>query len=75
MPGVDARASVVKAAVGFEFFSTVSVCFRYFRNIRSTCEDQGFGGKVVCAGAVAAVGVGEENESGFGCRNEPDGFY
>jgi len=43
--------------------------------VQGAIEDQGIGGKVVCAGAVAAVGVGEENESGFGCRGEPDGFY
>ena len=43
--------------------------------IHGAIEDQGIGGKVVCAGAVAAVGVGEEDESGLGCRGEPDGFF
>jgi hypothetical protein len=30
-------------------------------------EDEGIGGKVVCAGAVAAVGVGKADEPGVGC--------
>jgi len=43
--------------------------------VQGAIENQGIGGKVVCAGAVTTVGVGEENESGVGCRGEPDGFY
>ena len=43
--------------------------------VQGAIEDQGIGGKIVCAGSIAAVGVGEENESGFGCGGEPDGFY
>ncbi|MGD9972909.1 MAG: hypothetical protein AB7S77_07615 [Desulfatirhabdiaceae bacterium] len=31
--------------------------------VQEAIEDQGIGGKVVCAGAVAAKGVGDKNES------------
>ena len=43
--------------------------------VQGAIEEQGIGSKVVCADSVAVMGVGEDNESGFGCRGEPDGFY
>jgi len=35
--------------------------------IQGAIEDQGIGNKVVCADAVAAMGVGKEDEPGVGC--------